>query len=481
MSILHLGRAKQEGRVRRGSGFQAPEEAPAPLEIAEPVSVLDRTQALGAEQEGILSAIEQASIMMAQLQSGQADLDAAREALEQDFATRREERSELAALQSLTETLRLELGVSIKGQRELQTKLDEVEQDLRQSRLKSADLELALGGRDAEITRMNAALQAAQAEVAELTGTTDQLAQRLADAQADIDARVLRVNELETRRLELEATVTRTNQALRLSEAERETVDRRAQSQSSDLANLHRTVAELTAQLEGEKVRSRTFETSLFEVQAEAARVADAMNAQDSVHRLNLEASQSRLDTALARAERLEKELTTVQLQLRETTQSERSSARELAEALQKAQRNEERVAAADAALTAIKQELRTTESARSAAVERAERLADTLSSKERDLHRQDEKLATLEAKAGDLEAELAEAQSILAERVRDLTETLDRERSQHASTRGALEKARKDKGRLHHELLKVVRRGSSLQIDADDEGDQVEGNARAG
>ncbi len=479
MSILHLGRTKQEARGRRAGGF-LPASDDRIVNEAPPESVLDRTQALGAEQEGILSTLEQFSNLMLQLQSGHSELDAARASLEHDFAARREERSELASLQSLTETLRAELSISVRTQRELQTKLDENEQDLRKSRLKKDDLELALGTRDAEVTRINASLQAAQAEASELMGAADHLAQRLADAQADIDARTVRVNELEARRLELEATVTRSNQALRLLEAERESVEKRAQAQATDIANLHRTVAELTAQLEAEKARARTFETSLFETQADAARVTDAMHAQDSVHRLNLEANQSRLDTVTARAERLEKELATVQLQVREATQSERGSARDLAEALHKAQRAEERVAVADAALASAKQELRTTESARSAAVERAERLADSLASRERDLQREDEKRVVLEHKVSTLESELTETQSTAAERVRDLGDSLERERSQHASTRGALDKARKDKGRLHQELLKVVRRGAIPAADVE-QLDQIEENALAG
>jgi chromosome segregation ATPase len=483
MSILHLGRARRETRGRLAGGILGRPDEQTVANETPPETVLDRTQALGAEQEGIRSALEQVSTLMSQLQAGHAELESARETLEQDFAARREERSELAALQSLTETLRTELGGSLRDQRKLQTRLDEVDQELRQSRLRIDDQDLTLGARDAEITRINAALEAAQTEAAELMGAADQLAQRLAEAQADRDARVARVNELETRRLELEAVVTRSTQALRLAEAERESVDRRAQTQSTDIANLHRTVAELTAQVEAEKARARTFETTLFEVQSEAARVSDAMNAQDSAHRLSLEASQSQLETSVARAERLEKELAAVQQQLRETTQNERASARDAAEAFQKSQRVDERIVATDAALAAARQELRTTESARSAAIERAERLADALASRERDMQRQEEKLAQLERKLAGMESELTESQSVTSERVRDLAETLERERSQHASTRGALDKARKDKARLHQELLKVVRHGGSAAVapENDDEQIDLEESAQAG
>lgn len=481
MSILHIGRAKRATRGLNVGGFLGGSGDRKTSDVAEPQSVMDRTQALGEEQEGVLSAIEQVSIMLSQLQAGRAELEAARDTLELDFASRREERSELAALQSLSETLRHELSASIKSQRELQTKLDEVEQELNEARSRNDDLGLALGARDADITRISGALEAAQTEAAELMGAADQLAQRLAETQADMDARVTRLNELETRRLELEATVSRSAQALRLAEAERESVDRRAKAQASDIANLHRTVAELTAQLDTEKARSRSFETALFESQAETARVADAMNGQESVHRLNLEANQSRLDTTVARAERLEKELTAVQQQLRDTTERERNSARELADVLQKVQRSEERSGVIDAALASIKQELRITESARSAAVERSDRLADTLAGRERDLQRQQEKLDALERKVSGLETELEESQSAAAERVRALAETLERERSQHASTRGALEKARKDKARLHQELLQVVRRGTAPSPEMVEESEDAEESAKAG
>ncbi len=480
MSILHIGgmskdkdrdrererdRDRERGpeKVESPSGAKRLERLLATLDRERVREVTDKvlegTRSIGERHETISSSLEDAISALAALKTIESGIDRVRRAVDIEFDTRREERSEIVALNALLEHVRHELAAGGARELDLQNRLVASESALGESKAARTEAEGAAAARQAELLRLSTASNAARGEVAELKTLLDQGSKQLALAQEDGTGLRVRVEDLEARRQEAEVKIAAISQARAMVEAERGALERRAESQSNELGRIGRAVAELEGRLGAELSRSRSLEASLQAAQAEVNRLNQAMEEQMANTKVHLETAEMRLDTAQARAARLEDENTELNRQLQEAIVRDRATDRDLVETRQRSERSEERVRSLESDLAAARQELLATEGARAAAVERGERLSDNLQGRNADVARLEENNTALQERISTLEAELSGERTSSSERARTLTDLIERERSEHSIAQGALEAARKDRARLHLQLLKVARR----------------------
>ncbi len=485
MSILHIGGlAKDKDRDRdreRDTGSKRLERLLSTLDrdrVREVTDkVLEGTRSIGERHETISSTLQDAAAALASLKSIESGLERARRAIDVEFDTRREERSEIVALNALLEHVRHELAAGGARELDLQGRLTVSEAALSESKAGRTEAEGAAAARQAEVVRLNAVSNAARSEIAELKTILEQASKQLSQSQEDNQNLRARVEDLENLRQEAEVKIASLGQARALVEAERGALERRAEAQSNELGRLGRAVAELEGRLSAELARTRGLETTLQASQAETLRLNQAMDELNVNTKVHLETAEMRLDTAQARAGRLEDENAELNRQLQEAVVRDRVVERDIADTRQRLERTEERVKSLDSDLALARQELLAAESARAAAVERSERLNDALQVRHADVKRLEDQSEGLQARIGALEAELSSEKGSGSERARTLTDLIERERSEHSIAQGALEAARKDRARLHLELLKVARQRPGMEdlangLDTSDEDD---------
>jgi chromosome segregation ATPase len=88
--------------------------------------------------------------------------------------------------------------------------------------------------------------------------------------------------------------------------------------------------------------------------------------------------------------------------------------------------------------------------------VERVNALTKSLKTREAALSRAEDKINTLTARTGHLEADIQVSRTNIEKRVEDLNSSLQRERMERAVVEGALEAARKDNARLQSEVASL-------------------------
>jgi crescentin len=466
MSILHIGGvAKDKDRDSAGKRL---DRILATLDREQVGNVADQVmegaRSIGERHEFITSSLEDAAAALQSLKAIESGIERARKAIDIEFDGRRDERSEVVALNALLEHVRLELSAGGARELELQTRLNTVEAALAEAKALKTEAETGAAARQAEAARLTTAFNAARSEVGELKSLLEQASRQLAQSQEDTASLRVRIDELEARRQEAEARASAVSQSRALVEAERGALERRAEAQTAELGQLGRAVAELEGRLSAESARARGLEASFQAAQADIERLTQAMDEQAANARVHLETAEMRLDTAQARAARLEDENGELNRQLQEAVTRDRSGERELADMRQRMERAEERTRALEADLSSVRQELLASEGARAAAVERSERLTETLQGRSADVKRLGDEAGALQARIASLETELAGERNAAADRARTLTDLIERERSEHSIAQGALESARKDRARLHLELLKVSRRRPSAE-----------------
>ncbi len=457
MSILHIAGIAKDNSTKRLEKLLASLDRDRVREVTD--KVLEGTRTIGERHETITSALEDAAIALSQLRSVESGLERARKAMNTEFETRREERSEIVALNALLEHVRHELAAGGARETELLTRLNATDAALAEVKAARAEAEGAAASRQAELARLTASFNSSKGEVNELKGLLDQSSKQLSQVQEDNNNQRVRLEETEARRQETEVKLAAASQGRALVEAERTALERRTESQAAEVARLGRATAELETRLSAEQARARALESAVQAAQSEAGRLNLAMEELTSSTKVHLETAEMRLDTAQARAARLEDENAELSRQVQEAIVRDRSVERDLSDARQRLERAEERVKSLDADLSSARQELLAAEGARAASVERGERLNESLQSRHVDVKRLEEQSDALQERLNGLEAELAGERASGSERARTLNDLIERERSEHSIAQGALEAARKDRARLHLELLRVARR----------------------
>jgi crescentin len=420
--------------------------------------MLEGTRSIGESHETIASAMEEAGRALSVVRAVEDTLAQARTALAQEFEARRADRSELVALTALFEQTGQELTSVRQNEAEMLRRLTLSDDALAETRAAKLQVELHASAKEAEVTRLNGALSSAKAEAAEYKTVGDQAqarAQRLEDDNARLRAKM---DELEARRQEAEAQAAAAVQAHSLLDVERGVLDRRVESMTGELNRTSRIIADLEGQLSAEKVRSNGLETQAQHARAEADRLTRAIEDQGEKMRAELETLQLRLDTAQARAQRLESDNADLSRQLQEAVARDRVAERDIGETKLRLKQSDDQLATLAADLTAARKELAGVEAARAAAVERSERLSETSEGRMADIRRLEEQIEVLQGRLTAQTAEMVAERAQVDGQLKSLLAAVERERNERHLETGALAAARKDRARLHLEVLKTNR-----------------------
>lgn len=456
MNILQITGNVRDNSAKKLEKLLATLDRDRALTVSE--KMLEGTRTIGESHETIASALEEAERALTVVRSVEETLGQARSTLAAEFEARRNDRSELVALTALFEQTNQELTAARQRESEGQRRLTLSDDALTETRAGKLKAELAASAKEAEVSRLNGALSSAKAEASDFKNSMDQAlarAQRLDDDNARLRAKV---EELETRRQEAESQAASAVQAHSLLDVERGVLDRRIEAMTGELNKASRTVADLEAQLSAEKVRARGLEAAAQSSNGEAERLGRAIEEQGERMRAELETLELRMDTAQARATRLEADNAELTRQLQDAVARDRTAEREIGETKLRLKQSDDQLTGLAADLTASRKELSAVEAARAAAVERSERLAETAEGRLADIQRLEEQAEVLQGRLDAMNEELTKERAIADSRLQSLVAAVERERNERHLESGALAAARKDRARLHMEVLKTNR-----------------------
>ena len=464
MNILQITSNKRENGSKKLEKLLANLDRDKARTVSE--KMLEGTRCIGESHESIAGALEEATRVLGLVRSVEETLGRANATLAEEFEQRRADRSELVALTALYEQSGQEVAAGRQREAELQRRLVLNEDALNEVRAGKLQLERSAAAKEAEVSRLNGLLASARAEAAEFKSSSEQAQARGQRLDEENERLRAKIDELEARRQEADAQAASAVQAHSLLEVARGVLDRRIEALTADLNRSGRTVADLEGQLAAEKTRSRGFEASALAAQAEAERVGRALEEQGEKTRAEIETLELRMETAKARAARLEIDNAELSRRLQDATGRERATDRELGETRLRLQQSDEQLAALTADLTTARKELAAVEGARAAAVERSERLGETAEGRLTDIQRLLEQIEVLQGRLDGMNMELAEERAAADGRASALTAAVERERSERQLTSGALEAARRDRARLQLEVLKTgIGQSSAEQI----------------
>ena len=330
-------------------------------------------------------------------------------------------------------------------------------------------METLSNARLAENGRLSGELASVRGEASELRNSLDQATSRVQRLEEDNIRLRAKVEDLEVRRQEAETQGIAAVQAKGLLEVEHGVLERRMDNLNGEIARATRTVADLEAQLSAERAKGRGLETAAQSAQTEIERINRSADEAAEKAKAALETAELRLQTAQARAARVEEENAEFVSKLSEATGRDRAAERDVGELKLRLERSEEQVSRLAADLIAARQERAGVEAARTAAVERADRMAELAQSREAEVGRLDEQVDVLQSRISALESDIMKENMAGAERVKALSASVERERSERSVVTGALEAARKGRARLHLEMLKV-NRGRPVALEGADD-----------
>jgi crescentin len=420
--------------------------------------MLEGTRSIGESHESIESALEETSRALSCVRSVEETLARARSTLTSEFEARRSDRSELVALTALYDQTSQELDALRQREAELQRRLGSLEDALVELRAAKLQIELTASAREAEVSRLTTSLAAVRAESLEFKNSGDKAiahAQRLEDDNGRLR---VKVDETEVRRQQAEAQAATAVQARGLLDVERGVLERRVETIMGELSRASRAVADLEAQLAADKVRVRGLEVTAQSSSAEAERLGRLIEEQAEKMRSQVELAELRMATSQARTTRLEEDNAELGRQLQESIARDRNADRENGELKLRLKQAEDQIASLASDLTVTRKELASVEVARAAAVDRSDRLAETSEARLADVQRLEEQVEVLNSRYDGLAHDMIKERSSADARAKTLSAAVERERSERHLASGALEAARKDRARLHLEVLKTGR-----------------------
>jgi crescentin len=394
---------------------------------------------IGERFETIQGGIDQLMDLARQFRAVEPLLNQMREPLVEEFQARRDGHVELINLRTAHADLAERIEPLTAENRRLADGLATAETRLEEARAKSSDQAAALVEARLELDRLRNALSQSQTQVGGLEATGRQSAQRIAELENDQDALRVQLQDVERQRTEAEAARTQARRDLSLVSDENEALKRRIEEVGVEVAALARAAASVEGQLAAERARAAA-------EQAEGVRALRGMENQAEAARSENAALTARLDTATARAARLETLNAEQTVQLGEVQAAARLAERRADEVQNGLDRALERVQGLEAAVEEARQRQITMEAARLAAVDRAEGLTQSSAAQEKALGRSEDRVAKLQARLGAAQEEHQARLQTLTEQNAAVRAELERVRADAAMTAAALEAARRER-----------------------------------
>ncbi len=394
---------------------------------------------IGERFETIQVGLDQLMDLACQFRAVEPLLKQMREPLAEEFQARRDGHIELINLRTAHADLAERIEPLTVENRRLADGLAVAETRLEETRGKSADQAAALLEARLELDRLRNALSQAQTQVGTLESAGRHSAQRIAELENDQDALRIQLKEVEGQRTEAEASRSEARRDLSLVSDENDALKRRIEEVGVEVASLARAAASVEGQLTAERARAAA-------EQAESVRALRGMENQAEAARSENAALTARLDTATARAARLETLNGEQSAQLGEIQAVARLSERRAEEGQTALDRALERAQGLEAALEESRERQLSMEAARLAAVDRAEGLTQASAAQEKALARGEERGSKLQAQLAAAQEEHQARLQTLTEQNSSLRAELERVRADAAMIAAALDAARRER-----------------------------------
>ena len=404
------------------------------------------THAIGERQERLVGALEATQQLSGQLAALEKMLGDLREPLNDEFSSYRRDHAELVVARASTTKLAEALEESRTRQADASERLERTEQDWRESDAARLRAERQLESVEIEFGRLRE--EAKQLEVRGEALGADLRTARLQIKQLEEDAATLRDQQVqdEERRREMDSLLAHASQEALLLEEEAARLRRRAEQTGTELARVLRSEEAAQVQLEAERSRALALQATAERAQTEAQGLARQLEERAEAFRAETAALAGRLETASARASKLETLNADLSGRHSEAVAGQRQAERRLAETHTGVDRSNERLQRLEQELAEQRAGQAATERARLAAVERAEQLARTLQAHETTVRRAEERLRDQQAR---LEASAAEGEQRRREHEEETTRQaaeVHRLRTELALAEASLETARRER-----------------------------------
>lgn len=431
--LANIDRALSPGRGRvnsRDQGGVAGSEFGSRVELA---------GAIGERYESLQGGLDKLTSLVEQLRTAGPILEEMREPLQAEYDARRADYVELVNLRTTQgeasnriESLLTELRALTEARSQAEQRQDDLTQQL-------ADQVSAGQEAQLELDQARTALAKAEVQVQGLLDAEQDAAQRLRQLEQDLETVRTQLKEADDGRSEAASGRTTAQRELALVSEENGALKKRVDEALAEVARLARVETSLDSQLSTERTRAAND-------QAEASRAIHALEGQAEAARTEAAALQVRLDTLTARAERLERLNSDLTTSLNEAQAAAQASERRVSHLQLDLNRAVDRLRELQAQGEDNRQRLSAMDAARLAAVERAEHLSKSSTAQERNLARNEARLAKLQSALDETKTQAEMQDKARQEQLDSLRAQLEGVQTESAMTAAALDLARRDR-----------------------------------
>jgi crescentin len=435
----------REGDSRRGSRFFAVRDklrSPAP---AEPLQVAHE---IGARYELVSEKLESAQRVADEIRILATLIGEIRDPIVEEFRERRAEHSELQAALAALETARQRLDELERANLDLVSRAATAEAGLADTESRAAALETIVNDRDSEIEQFRLERSERRGQFNDLEQAHKSALARLSDLEEEVVTLRARAETAELRQRESEALAAKLQQERMLTAQESAVLQKRLEQANVETVQLGGRVAQLDEQLSAERRRVGELEASLLTAESDAAKTVRFLEGRLETQMSNQTSVEGKLEAAIARATKLDELNTSLTHRLAEAALRQKTSEDERLELVVAQERALANARAREQETEAMRREFLSLEAARAAAVERADELARLAQSRETVVKRAERQIAGLKERLEVAQADHARKRAVLDDRLDKVQTQFERERAERAIVEGALETARRDRGR---------------------------------
>jgi crescentin len=447
--IMKLG-IKGDPESRRGRFFTLKDrvrEEPAPAQAA-PAEPLQVAHEIGARFELVNEKLDNAQQVAEEIRSLITLLGDLRGPIFEEFRERRIEHAELQALQSTAEAMRQRLEELENDNVDLNARAAGAEAGLADMESRYIARDTTLRSRDLEVEQLKIERAERRAQVAELDEARETAVSRVADLEEETTALRARAEQGERRYRESEALAGKLQQDTILGEQERAVLQKRLEQSNGENVSLSGRVATLDEQLTTERKRALALEGARLTAEAEITKVSRVFESKIEMQRGELNALEAKLETIQARIAKLDELNTSLTQRLADASLRHKVLEDEKLVLVLSQERALATAHAREREAETMRRDFLSLEAARAAAVERAEELARLASSRETAAKRAERQIVLLKEKLETTQADFSRKRSVMDDRLSKMQTQYERERAERAIIEGALETARRDRGR---------------------------------
>ena len=441
---------KGDAESRRGRFFSLKErvrEEAAPTQAA-PAEPLQVAHEIGARFELVNEKLDNAQQVAEEIRSLITLLGDLRGPIFEEFRERRSEHAELQALQSTAEAMRQRLDELENDNVDLTSRAVGAEAALADTESRLTTRDSALRGREVEVEQLKIERAERRAQVAELEEARATATSRIADLEEETGVLRGRAEQGERRYRESEAVAGKLQQERVLAEQERTVLQKRLDTSNAENVSLSGRVAYLDEQLTVERKRALDLESARLSAEAEITKSSRIFESKIETQRAELNAFEAKLETALARISKLDELNTSLTQRLADASLRHKVLEDEKLVLVLSQERAVATAQAREQEAEVMRRDFLSLETARAAAVERAEELARLASSRETAAKRAERQIVLLKEKLETTQADFSRKRAVMDDRLSKMQTQYERERAERAIVEGALEMARRDRGR---------------------------------